>query len=79
MLKVLGFFQDKGEELSPSTVFVAIHSDNELSCYCPIGQDSKLDEGYMKECNPITKEKYLDVSKGFYTPSDYLEEELVNA
>jgi hypothetical protein len=75
LLKILGFYQDKDEELSPSTIFVAIQSDGELSCYSPVGQHSKLDAGYMKECKKISKEKYLDVSRGFYTPADYIKEE----
>jgi hypothetical protein len=75
LLEILGFYQDGDEELVPSNVFVAIKSDGELSCYCPIGQHSKLDAGYLDECKEISREKYLEVSKGLYTPSDYIKGE----
>jgi hypothetical protein len=72
LVKILGYYIDKDCKPSPSTIFVAIHSDDELSCYAPVGQHSKLDSGYMEECTEITREEYLEISKGFYTPADYI-------
>jgi hypothetical protein len=71
-MKVLGYFTD-GKTINLQSVFIAI-DDNErrLTIYSPTEQHSEGDRDYVKECRKITKEEYLNVSKNFYTPSDYL-------
>ena len=73
MPKILGFFLDiGGDKKSSWDVFIAIDEGNHLSCYCPQTQHAYLDRGYMESCEEITKEEYLEASRNFYTPEDYL-------
>jgi len=73
---IIGYFVDKNEEKTPSTIFVAINeiSDTKgnITSYCPIGQHSSLSKKYLKECVKISKNEYIDCSKGIYTPEEYL-------
>ena len=76
MWQVLGYFRHKDDhELTPLTVLVAIEADGELYVYCPKEQHCRTDRGYLEECVPIAKEQYIQASKGFYTPREYLREE----
>lgn len=34
---------------------------------------AEADIDYIKSCKEITAEKYKDITKGWYTPSEYLE------
>lgn len=75
--KVIGYYIDKGGSLSPGEVFIAINrfwdwQGKYITAYCPIWQHGPLDKGYLKECYKITKEQYIQASKGFYTPKEYL-------
>lgn len=77
--RVLGYYVHKDrQELWAENVEVVIMDDHEyfqsgkLTFYCPIGQHSNGDMGYLEECLPITKEQYIEASKGFYTPEEYL-------
>jgi hypothetical protein len=77
MIKLLGYFVHKDDELSPGTVMVVIdEKQRRLTCYCPIGQHSEMDRGYFAECIQISKDEYLKASEGDYTPSDYLNWEI---
>jgi len=74
---VLGYYIDSRmaeEEITPATIFVAIDEGrfNNLTYYAPIGQHSEGDREYIEECTPITKERYLEISKNLYTPDVYL-------
>jgi hypothetical protein len=74
---ILGYYIDSRiakEEITPATIFVAIDEGhyNNLTYYAPIGQHSEGDRAYIEECTPITKERYLEISKSLYTPKAYL-------
>ena len=71
-MKILGYFVDAGEAPTANTVFVAIKSEGEYMAYCPIGQHSKLDKGYLQNCEKIRKDQYMIYSNGLYTPREYL-------
>lgn len=73
-MKLLGYFVHKDDkELNGVTIMVVIDEGyRRLTCYSPIGQHSEMDRGYFEECVKITKDEYLNASKGIYTPSDYL-------
>lgn len=77
--EIIGYFicrLDEGEEVNPSNIFVAIDevfdSEGNITCYAPIGQHGVLSREYLTECQPISKEEYIRISKQFYTPEDYL-------
>jgi len=77
--EIIGYFVcklDEGEEVNPSNIFVAINekfdSQGNITCYVPIGQHGALSREYLKECQRITKEEYVGISKGIYTPKEYL-------
>jgi len=77
--EIIGYFickLDKGEEVNPSNIFVAINeiadSRGNITCYTPIGQHGALSRNYLTECQRITKEEYIKISKGIYTPEEYL-------
>jgi len=63
------YYKTKYARYSPSDIFVYLGG---IDCYCPIGQHSQLSLEYLKECKEITKEKYIEVSNGLYTPEDYI-------
>lgn len=72
---VVGYFVDyNGDETMASNNFVAIDEGykDKLSYYCPIGQHSHGDRDYIKECKEITKEQYMETTRHFWTPTDYL-------
>jgi ribosomal protein S27E len=74
---VLGYFVDNGGDKTSSwDVFVAIVSEDGeyLGHYCPQTGHGDLQKGYLETCQRITKEEYLEASKLFYTPKDYLED-----
>lgn len=76
-VKIIGYFVDThGDKNYAGDVFVAIdevadHNGN-LTIYCPIGQHSAGSSQYIDECEEITKEEYIQASKGYYTPQEYL-------
>jgi DUF1680 family protein len=71
--EILGFYVDPNQEIKANTVMVVINEGyKKLTYYCPVGQHGEMDWSYFAECNPITKEQYMEVSKSFYTPKDYL-------
>lgn len=72
MTKVIGYFSDNNTPTLES-IFVAI-DDNErrLTIYSPTEQHSEGDRDYVKQCKKISKSKYKELSKNFYTPIDYL-------
>lgn len=80
-MKIIGYFLDSNVDsdvlpYDAKDVFVAIDSgdarEGRVSIYAPIGQHSEADLGYIEECIEISKESYLEASKLFYTPSDYI-------
>lgn len=74
-MDVKGYYMDTGGTLQASDVFVYIvDNDRGGRCqvYCPIGQHSEADIPYISECKRITKKEYMEASKLFYTPEDYL-------
>lgn len=76
-VKVIGYFVDiDGDKTSANDVFVAIDEpadyNGNITIYAPIGQHGAGSREYVKECEEITKEEYINASKGFYTPPDYL-------
>jgi hypothetical protein len=73
-MEILGYYVHKEDELTPVNVMVVIDEGyKRLTCYTPIGQHSEMDRGYFNECNQITKDQYLTVSEGIYTPEEYLQ------
>lgn len=79
MIKVLGYFTHKEDkEINSYTAMVFIDSGlrgNKVECYCPQEGHSEVDRAYINECTPISKAEYLEASKLFYTPAEYLQEE----
>ena len=80
-VKVVGYYVDDGvkkEDAGTDDVFLVYENYREdignfLEGYAPVGQHFNLkDEGYLDECEKITKEEYKMLSEGFYTPKDYL-------
>jgi hypothetical protein len=73
-MKILGYYVEKDAQVSANTVLVAIdNGDVELTCYCPTEQHCSMTRAYLKECTTkIDKETYIEASKLFFTPSDYL-------
>lgn len=78
-VKVIGYYIDadvpEGEETS-NDVFLVLDIDEKengtKSGYAPQGQHMTVHMDYAKSCREISKERYLKISKGFYTPQDYL-------
>jgi hypothetical protein len=77
-INIVGYFMDRdaeeeNEELNVNNVFVALFHELEgYSLYAPIGQHCQLAYEYLQECKEITRQQYIEFSKGFYTPSEYL-------
>jgi len=74
---VLGYYKDEDvpeETIPASAIFVAIDEGqyDKLTYYSPIGQHSEGYRDYIEACTPITKEEYLSISNGIYTPGEYL-------
>lgn len=75
------FYIGKKEQKEPKNVFLVIwDSTDDGSCnpnmvmsYCPIGQHGEASIDYVKnDCKEITKDDYLHISEGLYTPPEYL-------
>jgi len=76
---VIGYFVDKlakGEKESSSNIFVALNEEcspkDNLTIFAPQGGHSGGDKKYLKKCTMISKQRYIDISKGLYTPEEYL-------
>ena len=70
MKKEYKYYKTKYARLSPSDVFVYLGGQD---CYTPIGQHGTLSLDYLhNDCKEISKELYIKVSDGIYTPSEYL-------
>ena len=74
------YYHTKHARYNPNDVFVLL-PENQRECqnsqligiYTPIGQHSEADLNWIiSNCIEISKEKYLEVSEGFYTPEEYL-------
>jgi len=80
MVKVLGYYVDKDVEVKKASAGDAfVISEDEgprgkyLVGYCPMGQHFELkDDKYLDVCTKIDKGTYKEITKGFYTPEDYL-------
>jgi len=73
------FHVDKKETIQPKNIFIALWGTEEdcnpgmVMVYAPIGQHSEAYVAYIKnDCREITEEQYAYISRGIYTPSDYL-------
>jgi len=67
---VLGFYVDKdGDKTNSKDVFIALIEEQLFS---PTFGHAKLHHNYLDVCTKITKEEYIEASKLFYTPEDYL-------
>jgi hypothetical protein len=74
-MKILGYYQDYDtDRLIPSNVFVAVQElDNgKVEVYCPVGQHSEASLDYVRSCESITREQYLEASEGLWTPAEYV-------
>lgn len=72
MLKIKGYYSDEKIPTLQS-IFVAIETNEKrLTIYSPTEQHSEGDWCYVLQCKKISKSKYKELSKNFYTPSDYL-------
>lgn len=71
-----------GEQYHPShTVFVTLgegyfstahDGEHYIQTYSPMGQHGEATYDYVKECKEITKEEYIRLSEGLYTPEEYI-------
>lgn len=71
------YYKTKYKRLVPHDVFVLIHdipaNPGNVVIYTPIGQHSEASKDYIEnDCKEISKETYLKVSEGIYTPEDYI-------
>ena len=75
------FYRDKkGKKEAKNVLLVIWDSATDGSCnpkmvmsYCPIGQHGEALIDYVKkDCKEITKDDYMTISEGFYTPEEYL-------
>lgn len=71
------YYKDKSTGKDPRRVFVYINEDwdhegKHKTCYAPIGQHGAIDPTYLDQCEEITKEEYIQISEGLYTPAEYL-------
>lgn len=72
------FYRHKNKQVSANTVFLVDHDEKwntigDLLSYAPIGQHGACNELFITEdAVEITKEDYIEASKGFYTPEEYL-------
>lgn len=64
------YYKTKYARKSASNIFVYLGDDQ---CYCPVGQHGSLSQNYLlNDCKEISKKEYIGISKGLYTPEDYL-------
>lgn len=70
----MGYYIMEGGANVPQDVFVVAgkHNNGRIEVYSPVGQHSEIDEDYLGVCTEITKATYLDISKNYYTPMEYL-------
>ena len=47
-------------------------NDQYITCYQPIGQHGGISPLFIDELTEITKEEYVEMSKGYFTPEEYL-------
>lgn len=79
-VNVVGYYIDQGvekEKAAAKDVFLVYENSRNgeifLEGYAPVGQHINIaDLGYVDVCTKISKEKYMDISKGLYTPEEYL-------
>lgn len=79
-VNVIGYYIDRGvgkEKARAKDVFLVYENSRDgekyLEGYGVIGQHFYLkDKGYLKECTEITVAEYKSISKGLYTPVEYL-------
>lgn len=80
-MKVLGYFIHKDDkEINALTAIVVLEYEyvrgletlKQIVCYSGKEQHSDISYEYFKELVPITKEQYLQASRNFYTPIEYI-------
>lgn len=79
-IKIIGYYVDKGIEKGKATMgdaFVVIENEGSrgkyLEGYCPQGQHFELkDPKYLDVSTKITKDEYKEITKGWYTPPEYV-------
>lgn len=73
-MNIVGYFVHKDDkEINSWTAMVVIESENQMQCYT--GQEGHNDikyRGWLDELVPITKEQYLEASRLFHTPEEYI-------
>ena len=80
---IIGYFIDDTPEykdwLMGTRLYVVINelhdfNGGDLTCYQPIGQHGGMCSEFLNDDNirEITKEEYIELSAGIYTPSEYL-------
>lgn len=78
---IIGYFKESGVDVNTSNkkllYFVAFENSNKdkkwIEGYNIIdGHFVLRDEKYLISCKRITKEEYLNATKGYYTPEEYL-------
>ena len=83
------YYKPVGEKPEPNNIFVYLgwtgyqEKDDYIikrqgQYYCPIGQHGHFGNSdgkdYLKKCcDEISKETYLKISKGIYTPKEYIQ------
>lgn len=73
MEKIIGYYIEKDGTLDVKDIFVAIDTGGKrLKIYSPVYEHSEADREYLNECTIILKEQYKQVSKGYYTPKEYV-------
>lgn len=74
-MKIIGYFlHSDATEVNAQNVGVAIDEGHKrLTCFSPYEGHSEMDRGYFEECKEITKDEYIEASKNFYTPIEYLQ------
>lgn len=54
---------------NPSDLCIVLDDE---TIYSPIGQHGSYVKAYLDDCIEITKEQYVEESKGLLTPEEYL-------
>ncbi len=76
------FYKVRGRGNDPRHIFVYFPDEpwevasgyGYKSSYAPIGQHGPVDPRFVEEsCQEITKEEYMKVLGGLYTPKEYLQ------
>lgn len=79
MINVLGYYIHKEDtEINSWTVMVLFDSGltgGKIEGYSPQESHFTCDRDYIEDCKEITKAQYLNASKLFYTPEEYLIED----